>query len=73
MIKGFWLAFYAAWEVLPQNHPLRPRIVACVREIADDLELPGSFEVDPATGKPIEESPETPPSRVASEDGHRQD
>jgi hypothetical protein len=36
MIKGVWLGFIAAWDILPANHPLRPRIVRCVREIADD-------------------------------------
>jgi len=35
MIKGFWLAFLAAWDTLPQGHALRPRIERCVREVAD--------------------------------------
>jgi hypothetical protein len=35
MIKGFWMAFIAAWEVLPANAPVRQRMLTCVREIAD--------------------------------------
>lgn len=35
MVKGLVLGFIAAWDVLPAAHPLRPRIQACVREIAD--------------------------------------
>jgi hypothetical protein len=35
MIKGVWLGFLGAWEVLPANSPLRPRIQDCMREIAD--------------------------------------
>ena len=35
MVKGVWIGFLAAWKALPQNHPLRPRIQAAVREIAD--------------------------------------
>ena len=30
-------------------------VIPAVREIAKDLELPGPFEVDPATGGKIEE------------------
>ncbi len=48
-------------------------VIPAVREIADDLELPGSFEVDPATGKPVEESLETPPSPLVAADGRSQD
>jgi hypothetical protein len=29
-------------------------VIPAVREMAKELELPGPFEVDPATGKPIE-------------------
>jgi alkanesulfonate monooxygenase SsuD/methylene tetrahydromethanopterin reductase-like flavin-dependent oxidoreductase (luciferase family) len=32
-------------------------VIPAVREIAQELELPGPFEVDPATGKPLEASP----------------
>jgi hypothetical protein len=32
-------------------------VIPAVREIAKDLELPGSFEVDTATGKPYEATP----------------
>ena len=31
-------------------------VIPAVREIAKDLELPGSFEVNPATGKPFEDT-----------------
>jgi hypothetical protein len=33
-------------------------VIPAVREIADELELPGSFEVDTATGKPIVQTPD---------------
>ena len=32
-------------------------VIPAVDEIAKELELPGSFEVDTATGKPIEQDP----------------
>ena len=48
-------------------------VIPAVREIADDLELPGSFEVDTATGKPYEENPETPAETANTEGGHGQD
>lgn len=35
MVKGLVLGFLGAWDVLPANHPLRPRIQTCVRELAD--------------------------------------
>ena len=35
MVKGVWIGFLGAWKALPANHPLRPRIQTCVREIAD--------------------------------------
>lgn len=35
MVKGTWIGFLGAWKVLPAGHPLRARIVAAVREIAD--------------------------------------
>lgn len=35
MVKGLVLGFLGAWDVLPPNHPLRPRIVAAVRDLAD--------------------------------------
>ena len=31
-------------------------VIPAVREIAKDLELPSSFDVDPATGKPFEDT-----------------
>ena len=31
-------------------------VIPAVREIADDLELPSSFDVNPATGKPFEDT-----------------
>ena len=37
-------------------------VIPAVREIAKDLELPGSFEVDPATGKPYETAQEEAPA-----------
>jgi len=33
-------------------------VIPAVREIAKELDLPGSFEVNPATGKPVVEEPE---------------
>jgi hypothetical protein len=35
MVKGLVLGFLGAWDVLPPSHPLRPRIQASIREIAD--------------------------------------
>jgi alkanesulfonate monooxygenase SsuD/methylene tetrahydromethanopterin reductase-like flavin-dependent oxidoreductase (luciferase family) len=32
-------------------------VIPAIREMAQELELPGPFEVDPATGKPIEAKP----------------
>ena len=32
-------------------------VIPAVHEIAKELELPGSFEVDTATGKPIDQDP----------------
>jgi alkanesulfonate monooxygenase SsuD/methylene tetrahydromethanopterin reductase-like flavin-dependent oxidoreductase (luciferase family) len=32
-------------------------VIPAIREMAKELELPGPFEVDPATGKPIEAQP----------------
>ena len=34
-------------------------VIPAIREMAQELELPGPFEVDPATGKPIEAKPAT--------------
>ena len=43
-------------------------VIPAVKEIAKELELPSSFEVDPATGKPY---PDTPSGEAASTgDGH---
>jgi alkanesulfonate monooxygenase SsuD/methylene tetrahydromethanopterin reductase-like flavin-dependent oxidoreductase (luciferase family) len=36
-------------------------VIPAVREIAKELELPGPFEVDPATNKPMEPVPEVAP------------
>ena len=33
-------------------------VIPAVREIAKELELPGPFEVNPATGKPFEDAPD---------------
>jgi len=33
-------------------------VIPAVREIAKELELPGPFEVDPATGKSIDPTPD---------------
>lgn len=42
-------------------------VLPAVREIADELELPSSFEVNPATGKPYEdEAEETPAAATAN-------
>ena len=46
-------------------------VIPAVREIAKDLELPGSFEVDTATGKPIPQ--ETPEATADIEGGHGED
>jgi hypothetical protein len=35
MVKGFWVGFLGAWDVLPQSSPVRARMLTCVREIAD--------------------------------------
>ena len=32
-------------------------VIPAIREMAKELELPGPFEVDPATGKPMEAQP----------------
>ena len=32
-------------------------VIPAIREMAKELELPGPFEVDPATGKPFEAQP----------------
>jgi hypothetical protein len=45
-------------------------VIPAVREIADDLELPSSFDVDTATGKPI---PQTPDATADTEGGHGED
>ena len=45
-------------------------VIPAVREIADDLELPGSFEVDTATGKPFVA---IPPSPLVAAGGHSQE
>ena len=42
-------------------------VIPAVREIADDLELPSSFDVDTATGKPI---PQTLTATADIEGGH---
>jgi alkanesulfonate monooxygenase SsuD/methylene tetrahydromethanopterin reductase-like flavin-dependent oxidoreductase (luciferase family) len=42
-------------------------VIPAVREMAKELELPGPFEVDPATGKPLETKPST---SAAQEQGH---
>ena len=36
-------------------------VIPAVREIANELDLPGPFEVDPATSKPIEPKPDVAP------------
>ena len=36
-------------------------VIPAVREIAKELDLPGPFEVDPATNKPIEPNPDVAP------------
>jgi len=46
-------------------------VIPAVREIAKDLELPGSFEVDTATGKPIPQ--ETPEATADTKGGHGED
>ena len=46
-------------------------VIPAVREIAKDLELPGSFEVDTATGKPIPQ--EIPEAAANTEGGHGED
>ncbi len=46
-------------------------VIPAVREIAKDLELPGSFEVDTATGKPIPQ--ETPAAPADTNGGHGED
>jgi hypothetical protein len=35
-------------------------VIPAVREIGDELGLSGPFEVNPATGKPFDETPATP-------------
>lgn len=35
MIKGLYLGVLGAWDVLPQGHPLRPRLAQNVRDLAD--------------------------------------
>ena len=42
-------------------------VIPALREMAQELELPGPFEVDPATGKAIEAKPATV---SAQEHGH---
>jgi hypothetical protein len=46
-------------------------VIPAVREIAKDLELPSSFDVDTATGKPIPQ--ETPEATADIEGGHGED
>ena len=41
-------------------------VIPAVKEIAKELELPGPFEVDPATGKSFEDGPESNPSNGSS-------
>ena len=48
-------------------------VIPAVREIADDLELPSSFDVNPATGKPFDKSPETTAATANAEDGPGED
>jgi hypothetical protein len=38
-------------------------VIPAVREMAEELELPGPFEVDPATGKSLKEN--KPPAQPA--------
>jgi len=45
-------------------------VIPAVKEIAKDLELPSSFEVDTATGKPF---PKTPASTASTNGGHGED
>ena len=45
-------------------------VIPAVREIAKELELPSSFEVDTATGKPI---PQLPSATANTEGGHGED
>jgi hypothetical protein len=42
-------------------------VLPAVREIADELDLPGPFEMDPATGKPYVANPPAP-EPVAADD-----
>jgi hypothetical protein len=44
-------------------------VIPAVREIAKELELPGPFEVDPATGKPFEPAPTPATSGAAVPQG----
>ena len=44
-------------------------VLPAVREIADELELPGPFEVDPATGQPYVANPPAPVPAGAAGDG----
>ena len=45
-------------------------VIPAVREIAEELELPSSFEVNPATGKAY---PETPAETTNIYEGHGED
>jgi hypothetical protein len=42
-------------------------VIPAVREMGEELELFGPFEVDPATGQPVNGSPATAQHAVASE------
>ena len=44
-------------------------VLPAVREIADELELPSSFEVDPKTGKKFEETEAETPDEIAATPG----
>jgi len=45
-------------------------VIPAVHEIAKELELPSSFEVDTATGKPISQ---TPQATADTASGHGED
>ena len=48
-------------------------VIPAVKEIAKELELPSSFEVDPATGKPFPEETPDIAATASAEGGHSAD
>jgi hypothetical protein len=42
-------------------------VIPAIREMAKELDLPGSFEVDPATGEPCAATPATNGAQAARE------